>query len=81
MLYENLNNDQFNKEQVIQYYGSINTCSIQWRPCPWPQLYTNFGVMHIPLCGGQVREGKWEFSQGPQDSNEMPSAWVVIVNQ
>lgn len=28
-LYENLNNDQFNKEQIIQYYGSMNSCSIQ----------------------------------------------------
>lgn len=28
-LYENLNNDQSNKEQIIQYYGSMNSCSIQ----------------------------------------------------
>lgn len=28
-LYDNLNNDQFNKEQIIQYYRSMNLCSIQ----------------------------------------------------
>lgn len=58
-LYENLNNDQFNKEQIIQYYGSMNYVVYSKDPAPGHN-FTNILVLCIFLCVGD----RWEKEGG-----------------